>query len=189
MYGKQHRGRGPGGRGRGAWGPGHTDVDLPDAGEAAAWFAGRLPDDWFIGAPTVEVDDDEILVVGELTAPQVTGETAATTAASEGRASRFREDTREERIGIARQAQERYGRTVSWGVKINGTEHLYTHVQARGIVSLSRSQRRQIDGLVASGAVESRSRALAGALDYALTHSAEWAVVEKAEPAPNVTTE
>ncbi len=176
--------RGPwAGRGRGPWaaGPEGDRADLPDAGDAAAWFAGRLPDGWFLGAPSVEIDDDEILVVGRLAAPEVAeGSGGPTSAASEGRAARFREDTRRERIGIARQAQERYGRTVSWGVSIDGTEYLFTHLEVRGVVSLSRPQRRQIDQLVTSGAAASRSAALSAALDFALAHSAEWAQASEA---------
>src|SRR6188472_2976527 len=54
---------GPGGpRGRGRGGA----PEAPDANDAAGWFAGRLPGDWFTGAPTVTVDRDEIVVTGEL---------------------------------------------------------------------------------------------------------------------------
>ena len=35
-----------------------------------AWFAGRLPDDWFSGPPTVTADREEILVVGTLAEPE-----------------------------------------------------------------------------------------------------------------------
>jgi len=34
--------------------------------EIAGWFAGRVPGDWFTGAPEVSIDRDEILVVGTL---------------------------------------------------------------------------------------------------------------------------
>ena len=34
-----------------------------DATEATAWFAGRIPDDWFTEVPRVVFDRDEILVV------------------------------------------------------------------------------------------------------------------------------
>ncbi len=34
------------------------------ADEAAEWFAGRLPDAWFTGDPTVIVDREEITVIG-----------------------------------------------------------------------------------------------------------------------------
>ncbi len=35
----------------------------------AAWFAGRLPDDWFTAAPEVTADREEVLVVGTLAEP------------------------------------------------------------------------------------------------------------------------
>ena len=49
-------------------GPGRGPAEVPDASDAAGWFAGRLPDDWFVGAPEVVVDRDEITIVGELPA-------------------------------------------------------------------------------------------------------------------------
>lgn len=39
------------------------------ANECAAWFAGRVPDDWFEGPIEVRVDRDEIVVIGTLPAP------------------------------------------------------------------------------------------------------------------------
>ena len=54
---------GGGGRGRGA------QPEPPPADDVAAWFTGRLPDDWFTAAPEIVVDREEILVVGELAAP------------------------------------------------------------------------------------------------------------------------
>src|SRR5437762_2402346 len=92
--GRMHGHRGAG-RGRGFGRPGGwQQADLPSADDAAAWFAGRLPDDWFTGAPSVEVDREEITVIGELAAPEGSDDTAA----AEGRISRFREDTRGERM-------------------------------------------------------------------------------------------
>ena len=37
-----------------------------DADEIRGWFAGRLPDDWFEGAPDVTADSEEVLLVGRL---------------------------------------------------------------------------------------------------------------------------
>ena len=39
--------------------------------EIEGWFAGRLPDDWFEGAPEATIDREEIVVVGRLAAPDV----------------------------------------------------------------------------------------------------------------------
>ena len=45
----------PGGWQHGGWQQG----DLPDATDAVAWFAGRIPDDWFTGDLKITVDRDE----------------------------------------------------------------------------------------------------------------------------------
>ena len=34
---------------------------VPDAKDAGEWFAGRLPEGWFDGPPTVTVDREEIV--------------------------------------------------------------------------------------------------------------------------------
>src|SRR5579885_3212645 len=95
---------------------GWQQAQQPDASDAAEWFAGRLPDAWFDGDPTVVVDREEITVIGKL--PD-SGEDE-TGAHAQGRAARFREETRSERMSIADEAQSRYGRKVSWGVEVAG---------------------------------------------------------------------
>src|SRR5947209_8516842 len=105
-----HRG---GGRGlRGGW----QQADLPPADDAA---------DWFAGAPSVTVDREEIVVAGELPAPEGGTESPAT---AEGRIGRFREDTRDTRVTIALEAEARYGRKVAWGASIGETRVLFTHL-------------------------------------------------------------
>ena len=126
MTGRMHgRWQGPGG-GRGGRGPGRggwQQADLPPATDVVAWLSGRLPDGWFVGAPEVTVDREEIVIVGEL--PALEGEFADTetgradrAAAAAGRISRFLETTRDERIEIARQAEHRYQRKVAWGARL-----------------------------------------------------------------------
>ena len=130
------RGRGWHGHGRGFGGRGGwQQADLPPADDAAGWFAGRLPDGWFTGAPSVTVDRDEILVVGTLEPPTVEGsgdgpDPVAVSAAEAGRISRFREDTREERISIAQEAEHRYGHNVTWGAVAGETRQLFTTLSA-----------------------------------------------------------
>src|SRR5512132_1542456 len=81
------------------------------------WFAGRLPGEWFAGAPTVEFDNDEILVVGELPPPDLPDDAGPETrkAALQARIQGYREDTRGMRMRIADEAERRFGRKVSWG--------------------------------------------------------------------------
>src|SRR3990170_3363978 len=70
--------------------------------EVAGWFAGRLPSEWFTGAPQVRIDREEILVLGTLSEPELpegSGEDAAA-AALAARIDGFREDTREHRMRI-----------------------------------------------------------------------------------------
>jgi hypothetical protein len=161
------------GRGRGA---GWQQSDLPEATDAAAWIAGRLPDGWFTGAPDVEVDRDEILIVGTVTAPELAeGATEAERAAQEsGRISRFREDTRDERIRIAQEAEHRYGRKVSWGARAGETAQLFTTFSAPVMTRLRQAERRVLDTLVDSGVARSRSDALAWCVRLVGRNADEW---------------
>jgi hypothetical protein len=167
-----HRGwPGQGRFGRGGW----QQADLPPAEDAPAWFAGRLPSDWFVGAPEVTVDREEIIVVGEL--PQLEGDQpddAARTAAEAGRISRFREQTRDERIEIARQAEHRYGRKVAWGVRLGGSEELFTTLSVPVMTRLRQPERMILDTLVDAGVARSRSEALAWSVRLVGEHADEW---------------
>lgn len=144
------------------------------ADEAAEWFAGRLPDTWFTGDPTVIVDREEITVIGRLPDP----EEAETTARASGRASRFREETRGERMRIADEAQDRFGRKVSWGVETgsgDGAERiLFTHIAVPVMTRLKQPERQVLDTLVDAGVARSRSDALAWSVRLVGQHTEEW---------------
>ncbi|GAA1260958.1 hypothetical protein [Saccharothrix xinjiangensis] len=145
------------------------------ADDAAAWFAGRLPDGWFTGAPVVEVDREEIVVVGAL--PPLEGgfaDDAERAAAEAGRIARFREQTRDERIGIARQAEHRYRRKVAWGARLGDTEELFTTLSAPVMTRLRQPERKVLDTLVAAGVARSRSEALAWAVRLVGEHADTW---------------
>jgi hypothetical protein len=166
------RGRGPG---RGGW----QQADLPSAGDAGAWLSGRLPDGWFVAAPEVTVDREEIVVVGEL--PAVEGEFADTeagradrAAAVAGRISRFRETTRDERIEIARQAEHRYQRKVAWGARLGDHVELFTVASVPVMTRLRQPERVVLDTLVDAGVARSRSDALAWAVRLVGQHADEW---------------
>ena len=161
---------GRGWRGRGGW----QQADLPPADDAAAWFAGRLPDGWFTGAAEVIVDREEITVVGTLAPLEGEFDEASRSAAESGRISRWREETRDERIEIARQAEHRYGRKVAWGAKVGGTEQLFTTHSVPVMTRLRQPERLILDTLVDAGVARSRSEALAWAVRLVGEHAETW---------------
>ena len=161
--------------GRFARGRGWQQSEVPSADDAPGWFAGRLPDGWYTGAPEITVDREEIVIVGEL--PALEGEfadDAARAAAESGRISRFREQTRDERIEVARQAEHRYGRKVAWGAKLGGTTELFTTLSAPVMTRLRQSERLVLDTLVDAGVARSRSEALAWAVRLVGEHADTW---------------
>lgn len=170
MYFKTEGSMGRGWRGRG--GP---RVDVPSADDAEAWFEGRLPDEWFTAAPDVRVDREEITVVGELPPPKGEyADDAAKAAAETGRIERFREQTRDERIDIARQAEHRYGRKVAWGARIGDTELLFTTLSVPVMTRLRQPERQVLDTLVDAGVARSRSEALAWCVRLVGQHADDW---------------
>jgi hypothetical protein len=128
--------------------------------ELAGWFTGRCPQDWFESAPEVRLDREEIVVVGRLAAVPA-ADPAATAAAEQGRIRQFREDTRDRRMAIAREAQRRFGRKVSWGASCGDTTQLFTNMSVPVMTRLRQPERQVLDTLVEAGVARSRSDALA----------------------------
>jgi hypothetical protein len=154
----------------------------PDAaGQIRAWFLGRLPEGWFTGEPEVIVDREEITVIGELPAvkgaaeegAEAAGQTEAEAMAA-GRSRRFREETRDARIGIAREAQMRFGRKVSWGVVSEGRKVMFTTLSVPVMTRLRQAERRVLDTLVEAGVARSRSDALAWCARLVGEHEDAW---------------
>ncbi|AKE91231.1 hypothetical protein AAI421_01200 [Rhodococcus aetherivorans] len=148
---------------------GWQQADVPDASDAAEWFAGRLPDDWFTGPADIEVDREEIVVVGELPPPEDTGP-----ASVDGRIARFRETTRPDRMRIADEAEARYGRKVAWGVTLGDRRVLFTHLAVPVMTRLRQPERKVLDTLVDAGVARSRSDALAWCVQLVGQHSEQW---------------
>ncbi|KRD19759.1 hypothetical protein ASE48_22285 [Mycobacterium sp. Root265] len=138
--------------------------------DAADWFAGRLPDGWFAGDPTVVVDREEITVIGQL--PESDGDESV--ARASGRVAKFREETRGERMRIADEAQDRFGRKVSWGVQAGGERTLFTHIAVPVMTRLKQPERQVLDTLVDAGVARSRSDALAWSVKLVGEHTEEW---------------
>jgi hypothetical protein len=144
--------------------------------EAAAWFTGRLPDDWFIGPTEVAADRDEVVVVGELEDVELAS--GATEAQLEearlGRIKRFREETRGVRMRIAAEAQRRYRRKVAWGARCGGVERTFTNLSVPVMTRLRMPERRVLDTLIEAGVARSRSEALAWCVALVGKNESEW---------------
>jgi hypothetical protein len=144
--------------------------------EITSWLAGRLPAEWFTSSPQVTVDRDEITIVGTLAAADdVDGaEPAARSEAEHGRIARFREQTREQRIQVARETEHRFGRKVAWGAQCGETQLLFTTLGVPVMTRLRQSERIVLDTLVDAGVARSRSHALAWCVRLVGQHSEDW---------------
>ncbi|MEX2100777.1 MAG: hypothetical protein WEB19_05120 [Acidimicrobiia bacterium] len=141
------------------------------------WFAGRIPADWFTGAPDVTHDRDEIVVIGSLAEPKVeagTGADARRASARQGRIQGFREDTRQLRMRIADEAEARFGRKVAWGVRCGDSEEVFTNLSVPVMTRLRLPERRVLDTLVDAGVARSRSHALAWCVRLVGNHEGDW---------------
>jgi hypothetical protein len=158
-----------------------TGAETTGQEQIAGWIRGRLPDDWFVEPAEVSVDRDEILIVGRVALPDGVTDTAAdeevsaeTREAAVGRISRFREDTREQRIRIAREAEHRFDRKVSWGATCGPTRALFTHVAAPVMTRLRQPERKVLDTLVEAGVARSRADALGWCVRLVGEHAEDW---------------
>ena len=140
------------------------------------WFAGKLPAGWFAGPPEVTGDDVEILVMGTLADVEL-----ATGTSEEGRAAarvaridRFREETRDERVRIAREAERHFRRKVAWGARCGDQVKIFTTLSVPVMTRLRMSERSILDTLVAGGVARSRSDALAWCVRLVGMHQADW---------------
>jgi hypothetical protein len=139
------------------------------------WFAGRLPDGWFTGSPDVTVDRDEILVVGALGEPDYPdSDDGSKREAQLARIQRFREETREQRMRIADEAEARTGRKVAWGASCGDEHRVFTSLSVPVMTRLRMSERHVLDTLVAGGVARSRSEALAWCVRLVGDHQGDW---------------
>jgi hypothetical protein len=163
------------------------------AEQIRGWFTGRLPDEWFEAAPDILVDREEITVIGPLSSPAggtagdglagagaaegagaADAATAEAEAAAIGRSRRFREETRDVRIEIAREAEHTFGRKVSWGVTCDGRKVMFTTLSVPVMTRLRQPERRVLDTLVDAGVARSRSDALAWCARLVGEHEDSW---------------
>jgi hypothetical protein len=153
----------------------NRDQPTDATAEVVAWFRGRLPDEWTAVAPTVTVDRDEITVIVTVPAPDLGDlDDVARAEAIAGRIQRFRDETRDRRIEVARVAEHRFERKVSWGVTIDDRTVLFTHLAVPTMTRLRQSERQVLDTLVAAGVARSRADALAWCVRLVGEHTDDW---------------
>src|SRR5215207_1679293 len=144
--------------------------------ELRGWFAGRIPDDWFTAPLEVTVDREEILVIGTLPDLKIAkGATSAEAlAAQESRTEAFREDSRGARMAIAEDAQRRFRRHVSWGVRLGGETTTFTTAAVPVMTRLRMPERAILDTLIDAGVARSRSEALAWCVRLVGDNESAW---------------
>jgi hypothetical protein len=199
-----------------------SDRGVTAAAKVRAWLAHRIPDDWFAIPPDIQVDREEITIIGTLTAPagapgnpedsanpanprnprdpgnprnpanpgnpedsanprnpRNPGDpgdpgSAEQAAAAAHQIRRFREESRSRRIEIAREAEHRFGRKVSWGVVCGPVSEMFTTLSVPVMTRLRQSERRVLDTLVDAGVARSRSDALAWCVRLTGENADEW---------------
>lgn len=141
-----------------------------------AWFAGQIPDGWFLTPVDVGGDRDEILVTGALAEPTLAADATDDdrSVAQASRIARFREDTREQRIAIAAQAEAATETKVTWAVVCGGRREVFTNVSAPVMTRLRLEERRVLDALVDASVARSRSDALAWCVRLVAQHEGDW---------------
>ncbi len=148
----------------------------PVAERLRGWFSGRLPGEWLDGALEITLDREEITVIVPIAAPQTADDAsdAELSAAWEGRSRRFREQTRQQRIEIAREAEHAYGKKVSWGVRSGDRTVMFTTFSMPVMTRLRQAERLVLDTLVDAGVARSRSDALAWCVRLVGEHEDSW---------------
>lgn len=143
----------------------------------ASWFSGRLPDEWTSAAePTIVTDREEITVTVAIGPPETGTDASAADRAEAvaGRIAAFREDTRERRMTIAREAEHRFERKVAWAVRVGDEVALFSHLAAPAMTRLRQPERMVLDTLVAANIARSRSDALAWCVRLVGRNVDEW---------------
>jgi hypothetical protein len=146
------------------------------ADDISAWFAGKVPAGWFVGPPEAANDGDEILVLGTLPDVDLAAGTSedGRAAARLARIDRFREETRDDRVRIAREAERQFRRRVAWGARCGDQTKIFTTLSVPVMTRLRMPERSILDTLVAGGVARSRSDALAWCVRLVGMHQADW---------------
>jgi hypothetical protein len=153
-----------------------TTDSRPTNSTITAWLQGRLPDAWTATPARITVDRDEITIMLTVAAPELDDDAtdADRAEAVAGRVAGFREQTREARVQVAREAEHRFDRKVAWGVTIGDRSELFTHLAVPVMTRLRQPERIVLDTLVAANVARSRADALAWCVRLVGRNTDEW---------------
>ena len=160
------RRRGPGGRRQ-------QEPTSTTTNELSAWFTGSLPDGWFSEPIAIRFDRDEIIVTGTLPTPDL-GDNPSIEIAEQARIETFREETRDQRMGIAERAQATFRRKVSWATTCGGSSSEYTVANVPVMTRLPMGDRATLDTLIDAGVARSRSEAMAWCVRLVADNETDW---------------
>jgi hypothetical protein len=142
-----------------------------------SWILGRLPAEWTATAPAIVIDREEITITLTVEPPSLADGQSSDVESSEaaaGRIARFREDTRDRRMAIAREAEHRFERTVSWAVRCGDRSESFTNLAAPVMTRLRQQERMVLDTLIEANIARSRSDALAWCVRLVGRNAEEW---------------
>lgn len=145
------------------------------ATKVSSWLRGRLPEAWSPEEAGVTVDREEVTVV--LPLPGGTRDPEGVPHDQDeldGRIARFRSESRPERMVVAEEAERRFARTVSWGVRAGERTELFTTLSVPVMTRLRQPERVVLETLVDAGVARSRAHALAWCVRLVGRHSADW---------------
>jgi hypothetical protein len=145
------------------------------------WFADRVPHHWTASGLEIVSDQDEILVVADLSPAAPGGDQSSTAAGDRTDGSddlsglrRFRESSRDERMALAAAAQKAFGRKVSWGARVGDVVVVFTTASVPVMTRLRLPERQVLDTLIDAGLARSRSEALAWCVRLVGDNEKEW---------------
>ncbi len=150
---------------------------LSDTTSITSWFSGRLPAEWTHSSPpSIVVDRDEITVTITIDAPTIAGDPSDVDVneAVIGRIAGFRDDTRERRMAVAREAEHRFERKVAWAVACAERTELFTNVAAPVMTRLRQPERLVLDTLIDASVARSRAEALAWCVRLVGRNAGDW---------------
>ena len=141
-----------------------------------SWLVGRLPDAWTSTPARITVDRDEITIMLTVAEPELDSDAtdADRAEALAGRVAGFREETREARMQIAREAEHRFERKLAWGVIVGDRTDLFTHLAVPVMTRLRQPERMVLDTLVSANVARSRADALAWCVRLVGEHTGDW---------------